>query len=65
MRNSLFIVTTIQAQELSLHDVKEKLGLQLNNEPQFFREWQDNLPELNDIEKQALDRVNSNFCRLS
>ena len=55
---------TIPAQDLSLHDVKEKFGLQAINDEQFFQEWNNNLPELNNLETQALDRVTANFLHL-
>jgi hypothetical protein len=30
----------------------------------FFREWQDDLPEITDLEKQALDRVKASYLNL-
>ncbi|NJK70342.1 MAG: restriction endonuclease subunit R [Microcoleus sp. SU_5_3] len=59
------MVETIQAKNIELHDLIEKFGLQRNNDPQFFREWQDNLPELTDLEKQTLDEVKSDYIHLS
>jgi hypothetical protein len=59
------MVETIQAKNIELHDLIEKFGLQRNNDPQFFREWQDNLPELTDLEKQALDEVKDDYIHLS
>ncbi|MFP4102992.1 restriction endonuclease subunit R [Coleofasciculus sp.] len=55
----------IQASELTLHDVKEKFNLQQVDDEQFFREWQDNLPEVTDGEKQWLDRVKADFISIS
>jgi hypothetical protein len=55
---------TIQASELTLHDVKEKFNLQQVEDEQFFREWETDLPELTDAEKQWLDRVKANFLYL-
>jgi hypothetical protein len=54
----------IQASELSVHDVKEKFNLQQVNDEQFFPEWQDNLPEVTEAEKQGLDRVKADFLSL-
>jgi hypothetical protein len=59
------MVETIQAKNIELHDLIEKFGLQRNNDPQFFREWQDDLPELTDLEKQALDEVKDDYTHLS
>ena len=58
------MVQIIQASELTLHDVKEKFNLQLVEDEQFFREWQDDLPEVTDAEKQWLDRVKADFLSL-
>jgi Type I restriction enzyme R protein N terminus (HSDR_N) len=59
------MVQTIQASELTLHEVKAKFGLQENQDASFFPEWQDNLPELTDAEKQTLDQIKANFLYLS
>ena len=44
--------------------MKTKLNLQQTNERQFFREWQDNLPEVSESEKQLLERIKTNFLNL-
>ncbi len=54
-----------QARELTLHDVKEKFNLQQVEDEQFFQEWQDDLPEVTDAEKQWLDRVKADFLYLA
>jgi hypothetical protein len=56
-----FMVQIIQASDLTLHDVKKKFNLQEVEDEQFFREWQDDLPEVTDAEKQWLDRVKADF----
>ncbi|MBD2775849.1 type I restriction endonuclease [Iningainema tapete] len=58
------MVQTIQARNVTLHDLKTKFGLQLVEDKQFFREWQDNLPEINDLEKQRLDRAKASYSNL-
>ncbi|MCV3215322.1 restriction endonuclease subunit R [Plectonema radiosum NIES-515] len=58
------MVTVIQAQTVNIIDLKEKFGLQRDNNDQFFTEWFDNLPEITDSEKQALDRVKTNYLSL-
>ncbi len=44
--------------------MKIKFNLQPTNERQFFREWQDNLLEVSDSEKQLLERIKTNFLNL-
>ena len=44
--------------------MKTKLNLQQTNERQFFREWEDNLPEVSESEKQLLERIKTNFLNL-
>lgn len=59
------MVQTIQAQNINLHNLKENFGLERTDDEQFFREWQDNLPELTDLEKQALDEIKGDYRHLS
>lgn len=59
------MVETIQAQNITLYDLEAKFGLQRIDDEQFFREWQDNLAELTDSEKQALDEVTADYMHLS
>lgn len=58
------MVQTIQARNVTLRDLETKFGLQLVKDEQFFREWQDNLPEISDLEKQRLDRVQESYSNL-
>jgi hypothetical protein len=55
----------IQAQNISLAYLKEKFGLQKNTHPDSFLEWVDNLPEINDLEKQYLNRVKNNYLSMA
>jgi hypothetical protein len=48
---------SIQAKALTLRDVKTKFNLQLSEDEQFFREWIEDLPEINDEEKRYLDKI--------
>lgn len=59
------MIETIQTRNVILHDLKEKFGLERTDDPNFFREWQDDLPELTDAEKQALDEVKADYLHLS
>lgn len=59
------MVQTIQAKDLTLHDVKEKFGLKQAEDEQFFREWLDDLSEITDVEKSLLDRVKADYLYLA
>ncbi|MDZ8108540.1 MAG: restriction endonuclease subunit R [Nostoc sp. DedQUE12a] len=58
------MVQTIQAKEITLLDLENSFGLQLVEDEQFFREWQENLPEITDTEKKQLDRVKASYANL-
>ncbi|MDE5089800.1 MAG: restriction endonuclease subunit R, partial [Trichodesmium sp. St16_bin2-tuft] len=55
---------TIPAKDINIRFLIDNLGLQKNQDEEFFREWQDNLPELTDLEKQLLDQVKAGFFNL-
>jgi len=57
-------VQTLQAKIVTLRDLIDNFGIQLVEDVQFFREWQENLPEVSDVEKQQLDRVKNGFINL-
>ena len=58
------MVQTLTAREITLGQLTENFGLQLIENDQFFREWQDNLPEITELEKQRLDRVKASYTNL-
>jgi len=58
-------MTTIQASKVTLAYLREKFNLQRTADESFFTEWLTDLPELSDGEKQALDRVKSNYLYLA
>ena len=58
------MVATISAKDVSLSELKEKFGLQLIEDEQFFREWMDDLPEISEFEKQFLDQVKASYFNL-
>ena len=58
------MVQTIPAQDITINDLKIKFNLQHTDERQFFREWQDKLPEVSESEKQLLERIKTNFLNL-
>ncbi len=59
------MVQTIQARNISLYELEEKFGLQLVTNADFFTEWTNNLPYLNDAEIFSLERVKSNYSNLT
>jgi hypothetical protein len=60
----MIMVQTIQAKSITLQELREKFDLQLVEDEGFFREWQDNLPEIPEVEKQRLDRVKASYINL-
>ncbi len=58
------MVQTIQSQELTLRYLIDNFGLQLVRDEQFFREWQDDLPEISDLEKELLNQVQEGYFNL-
>lgn len=55
----------IQANELTLSQVEDQFNLrQVLDDPPFFREWHDDLPELSESERTSLDRVKTEFLYL-
>lgn len=58
------IQKTIQAQDVNLRYLIDHFNLQWIRDEQFFREWQEDLPEICDLEKQLLDQVQEGFFNL-
>lgn len=54
----------ISAATLSLSELEAKFTLQESTDSQFFREWQDNLPEIGAWEKESLDRLKAGYLNL-
>ncbi len=58
------MVQSIQAGELTLHDLEAKFGLREAQDSSFFLEWQSALPTLTEEECRSLDQLKSNFLYL-
>lgn len=58
------MVQTIPARDVTLSTLKQQFNLQSTQDPQFFPEWSVTYPDLNDREKEALNRVKDNFLAL-
>ncbi|MEH2051352.1 restriction endonuclease subunit R [Nostoc sp.] len=55
---------TIPAKVIDLRYLIDKFGIQLVLDDSFFHEWQENLPEINDLDKQLLDKVKMGYLNL-
>ncbi|GAB4327748.1 MAG: hypothetical protein OHK0047_13770 [Leptolyngbyaceae cyanobacterium] len=58
------MVQTIQAKNVTLRSLIDDFGIQLVDDRTFFLEWQGNLPEVSELEKQLLDRIRAGFVNL-
>ncbi|MEH2414848.1 restriction endonuclease subunit R [Nostoc sp.] len=55
---------TIQAKDTDLRYLIDKFGIQLVLDDSLFPEWQENLPGINDLDKQLLDKVKTGYLNL-
>jgi hypothetical protein len=55
----------VAAEKITLDELERYFSLQLFPQAQFFWEWQENLSELTDREKEQLDRIKSHYMHLS
>ncbi|MEG4007583.1 restriction endonuclease subunit R [Microcoleus sp. Pol11C1] len=58
------MVQTIQVTNLALNDLETQFKIEWVEDDQFFREWQDDLPQISDYEKEWLDRVKASYRNL-
>jgi len=58
------MVSTLKATEINLRYLGDRFGLKRVRDPRFFGEWQDNLPELDDRDRQALDKIREGYFNL-
>ncbi|KAM3093386.1 restriction endonuclease subunit R [Phormidesmis sp. 146-35] len=54
----------LQSRTINIRDLIDQFGLQLVRDRQFFTEWHEDLSELNEQEKQFLDKVREGFFNL-
>ncbi|MEH2125232.1 type I restriction enzyme HsdR N-terminal domain-containing protein [Nostoc sp.] len=59
------MVQLIQGKDITLAQLIDELGLHLADDELFFSEWQQDLPELSDLEKQSLNEVKTEYLHLS
>lgn len=55
------MVQTIQAKNVTLEELQTLFGLQFVRDEDFFREWQDELPEITDFQKQQLNQIKAGY----
>ncbi len=55
------VANTIAIGSLTLPDLIEKQGLELEDAPEFFQEWRSPLPEVSHQDQQFLDQVQQNY----
>ncbi|MCC5631726.1 restriction endonuclease subunit R [Nostoc sphaeroides CHAB 2801] len=59
------MVQVIQGKDITLAQLIDEFGLHLAEDELFFSEWQQDLPELSDLEKQSLNEVKAEYLHLS
>ena len=58
------MVQTIQSQEVNLRYLLDNFSLELVRDEEFFGEWQYDLPEISDLEKELLNQVQEGYFNL-
>lgn len=58
------MVSVIPASKITLYDLEQRFQLQQTNLPSFFQEWQAELPDLTEAEKQRLARIQATVANL-
>ncbi|MEG3845303.1 restriction endonuclease subunit R, partial [Microcoleus sp. herbarium14] len=58
------MVQTIQAKNVTLEELQTLFGLQLVRDDDFFREWQEDLPEITDFQTRQLDQIKAGYFNL-
>ena len=59
------MVQIVKARDISLYDLEEKFGLQLNTDTLLFKEGLEDMPTLAEAEKQSLEQVRNNYLNLT
>ncbi|MGK7888436.1 MAG: restriction endonuclease subunit R [Leptolyngbyaceae cyanobacterium] len=58
------MVQSISAEQVTLYDLEQRFNLQRVDDPSFFGEWQQDLPELSEMEQQRLQRLQAVVANL-
>lgn len=59
------MIQVLQANQLTLRDVKDKFGLQRTSNSGFFKSWQQPVLDLSEHEKKTLDQAQASFLYLA
>ncbi|BAY39380.1 hypothetical protein NIES2111_37560 [Nostoc sp. NIES-2111] len=59
------MVQVIQGKDVTLNQLIEEFALQRADDSKFFHEWQEDLLELNDSERQTLNQIKDEYRHLS
>lgn len=59
------MIQTAQAKDISLGEIKKQFNLQLTTEPNFFNEWQSDLPVVSAAEQKQIARIQQNYFNLA
>ena len=59
------MVEVITGKDITIPKLKTTYGLERTEDENFFTEWQENLPEISEWDKQYLDEVQEDFIYLS
>ncbi|AUT03760.1 restriction endonuclease subunit R [Nostoc sp. CENA543] len=59
------MVQVVQGKDITLAQLIDEFGLELAQDKEFFLEWQQDLPDLSDSEKELLDEVKAEYSHLS
>ena len=57
-------IQTVQARDINLRYLIDNFGIELVRNPDFFPEWQNDLPELSVYDKQLLDKIKDGYFNL-
>jgi hypothetical protein len=60
----LFMLQTLRDKNATIRDLIDQFGLQSVEEDDFFPEWQEDLPEITEQEKQFLNKVKEGYWNL-
>lgn len=58
------MLQVLPAQDITLSQLTELVGLTITYDQQFFSEWLNDLPEISNVERQQLNRVKNNYISL-
>lgn len=58
------MIQTLAIDQATLYDLEQRFGLVRSDDPDFFQEWRQNLPDLTAIEQERLRRIQAAYANL-